>query len=88
MPTSRVFRTFVEESANLRIVLDAARNNRIPAHDLDANITARFGTLTHGERRSLGKVIRAVIEANGGRHQRTGVLPVKPQINAASTYVL
>ncbi|PDT68558.1 hypothetical protein CO683_15180 [Bradyrhizobium ottawaense] len=87
MPTATQIRAFLEEPAPLETIMAARRTNRSPMHALDTLITDRFGVLSHGMRRLFGKVVREVVEAHGGHHDRTGVRPCKPQVNAPSAYV-
>lgn len=87
MPDVATIRSFLEEPAPLETIMASNRLNRSPLHSLDTLITDRFGVLSHGMRRLFGKVVREVVEAHGGRHDRTGVRAVKPQVNAPSAYV-
>jgi hypothetical protein len=84
--TSLQIRAFLEETACHDTIMAARRLGRSPFHALDTLITDRFGNLSHGQRRLFGKEIRAFVEAIGGRHVRTGVRAVKPQVTAPSIY--
>ncbi|MCP1773658.1 hypothetical protein ACVIU4_000437 [Bradyrhizobium barranii subsp. barranii] len=86
MTISQRFRAFLQEPV-VRVVLTAAvQSGAAPIHALDALIRARFGVLSYGHRRAMGKEIRKAAEALGFQHVRAGVGPTQPVCQVGSTY--
>ena len=85
----RDIRDFLSEPSHVKLMIDATDRGRPAVEPLQNALLKRFDWDITSDRnkKTIGREAKKVMEANGYRHLKKGVLVTGPVFTTASTYV-